>query len=109
MPCVSFCADASGERRERQQRAMDGAAAAAAYPDDLQDVVLDRPGEEVGCDALLLGRNDVHGHHRQHGAVHRHAHAHLVEGDAVKEHLMGDRERGEGHRMCSGRGPKGRG
>ncbi len=38
-------------------------------------------------DALLLGRDDVAGEHRQHRAVHRHRHRHLVERDAVEEDL----------------------
>mmetsp|Transcript_31835 Transcript_31835/g.71655 ORF Transcript_31835/g.71655 Transcript_31835/m.71655 type:complete len:338 (+) Transcript_31835:1187-2200(+) len=42
-----------------------------------QNVVLDCPRELLGADPLLLGRHHVHGQHRQHGAVHRHAHRHL--------------------------------
>ena len=38
-------------------------------------------------DALLLGRDDVAREHRQHRAVHRHRHRHLVERDAVEEDL----------------------
>jgi hypothetical protein len=37
--------------------------------------------------ALFLGRDDVAGEHRQHGAVHGHRHAHLVERDAVEQDL----------------------
>ncbi len=48
----------------------------------LEDVVLDRAGELLGRHALLLGRDDVEGEDRQHRAVHRHRHGHLVEGDA---------------------------
>ena len=51
----------------------------------LEDVVLDGPAELLRLDALLLGRGDVERHHRQHGAVHGHADAHLVERDAVEE------------------------
>ena len=53
----------------------------------LEDVVLDRAGEVRLCDALLLGGDDVARQHRQHGAVHGHRHAHLVERDAVEEQL----------------------
>jgi hypothetical protein len=53
----------------------------------LEDVVLDGPRELVLGDALLLGSDDVAGEHRQHGAVHRHRDAHLVERDAVEEDL----------------------
>ena len=38
-------------------------------------------------DALLLGRDDVAGQHRQHGAVHGHRYGHLVERDAVEQDL----------------------
>ena len=37
--------------------------------------------------ALLLGGDDVAGEHRQHRAVHRHRHRHLVERDAVEQDL----------------------
>ncbi len=53
----------------------------------LQDVVLDRPRELRGRHALLLGRDDVEGHDRQHGPVHGHRHGHLVERDPVEENL----------------------
>ena len=51
----------------------------------LEDVVLDRPRELLRLHPLLLGRGDVEREHRQHGAVHRHRHRHLVERDAVEE------------------------
>ena len=38
-------------------------------------------------DALLLAGDDEAGEHRQHRAVHRHRHRHLVERDAVEEDL----------------------
>ena len=38
-------------------------------------------------DALLLAGDDEAGQHGQHGAVHRHRHRHLLEGDAVEEDL----------------------
>ena len=38
-------------------------------------------------DALLLAGDDEAGQHREHGAVHRHRHRHLLEGDAVEEDL----------------------
>ena len=53
----------------------------------LQDVVLDGAGELVLGDALLLRGDDVEGHHRQDGAVHRHRDRHLVERDAVEQDL----------------------
>ena len=40
-----------------------------------------------GCDSLLFGGHDIEGHDGQHGAVHRHRHRHLVEGNLVEEHL----------------------
>ncbi len=51
----------------------------------LEDVVLDGPGEVLGLHALLLGRHDVERHDRQHGAVHRHRDAHLVQRDPLEE------------------------
>jgi hypothetical protein len=39
-------------------------------------------------DALFLGGDDVERHDRQHGAVHGHRHAHLVERDAVEQVRM---------------------
>src|SRR5690606_38123652 len=53
----------------------------------LEDVVLQGARQLVGGHALLLGGDDVHGHHRQHGAVHGHGHGHLVEGDVGEEDL----------------------
>ena len=41
----------------------------------------------VLVDALLLAGDDEAGEHRQHRAVHRHRHRHLVERDAVEEDL----------------------
>ena len=44
--------------------------------------------ESCSCgDALLLGRDDVAGQHRQHGAVHGHRHRDPVERDAVEQDL----------------------
>ena len=43
------------------------------------------PAELLRLHPLLLGRGDVERQHRQHGAVHRHRHRHLVERDAVEE------------------------
>ena len=51
----------------------------------LEDVVLDGPRELFRLHPLLLGGHDVERQHRQHGAVHRHRHAHLVERDPVEE------------------------
>ena len=53
----------------------------------LEDVVLDGPRELALRHALLLGRDDVAGEHRQHRAVHRHRHADLVERNAVEQDL----------------------
>ena len=61
-----------------------------------EDVVLDRAGELRRRDALLLGRDDVEREHRQHGAVHRHRDAHLVQRDAV-EQLPHVQDRVDGH------------
>ena len=41
----------------------------------------------LGRHALLLGRHDVERQDRQHGAVHGHRHAHLVERDAREQGL----------------------
>ena len=45
------------------------------------------PRQLVLRHALLLGRDDVAGQHRQHRAVHRHRHRHLVQRDAVEQDL----------------------
>ena len=45
---------------------------------------------------LLLGGDDVEREHREHGAVHRHRHAHLVERDVV-EQLAHVEDRVDGH------------
>ena len=70
----------------------------------LEDVVLDGPGELLGLDALLLGRDDVEREHRQHRAVHRHRHAHLVQRDAVEElaHVVDRVDRHAGHADVAG-------
>ncbi len=74
----------------------------------LEDVVLNRPRELIESHALLLGRDDVEGHHRQHGAVHGHRHRDAVERDAVEQHFhvqhrvhrhAGFADIGEGARM----------
>jgi hypothetical protein len=53
----------------------------------LEDVVLDGAAQLVLRHALLFGRHHVAGQHGQHGAVHGHAHADLVQRDAVEEDL----------------------
>jgi hypothetical protein len=53
----------------------------------LEDVVLDGAGELFLAHPLLLGGHDVAGEHRQHGPVHGHGDAHLVERDAVEQDL----------------------
>ena len=64
-----------------------------------EDVVLDRAGELLGLDALLLRRDDVEREDGQHGAVHRHRHRHLVERDAVEQlaHVVDRVDRDPGH------------
>ena len=52
-----------------------------------EDVVLDRPRELVLAHALFFGRDDVAREHRQHRAVHRQRHRHLLERDAVEQDL----------------------
>ena len=56
-----------------------------AHHELFEDVVLDGPGQLLRLHPLLLGRDDVERQHRQHGAVHRHRDAHLVQRDAVEE------------------------
>ena len=46
----------------------------------LEDVVLDGPAQLALRRALFLRRDDVERHDRQHGAVHRHRHAHASSG-----------------------------
>ncbi len=82
-----------GDDPHRRRRRVD-----VRVPDHelLEHVVLDRAGELLRLDALLLGGDDVEREHRQHGAVHRHRHAHLVERDAV-EQLAHVEDRVDGH------------
>ena len=58
-----------------------------AHHEFLQNVVLNGAGQRRGRHALLLGGDDVTGHHRQHGAVHGHGDGHLIEGNAVEQDL----------------------
>ena len=58
-----------------------------AHHELLQDVVLDGALQLFRRHALLFRRHDVEGHDGQHGTVHGHAHAHLVQRDAVEEDL----------------------
>ena len=53
----------------------------------LEDVVLDGPVELRLAHPLLFGGDDEHGEHRQHGAIHGHRHAHLIERDTVEQDL----------------------
>ena len=53
----------------------------------LQDVVLDRPRELLRLHALLQGRDDVEGEHREHRAVHRHGNTDTIQRDAGEERL----------------------
>ena len=70
----------------------------------LEDVVLDGPGERLLRHALFLRRDDVERHHRQHGAVHGHRHAGLVERDAVEQrpHVVDGIDRHAGHADIAG-------
>ena len=56
-----------------------------AHHELFEDVVLDRAAELLRRHALLLGRDDVERHDRQHRAVHGHRHGHLVERDAGEQ------------------------
>ena len=53
----------------------------------LEDVVLDGAAQLILCNALLLGGHHVARQHRQHRAIHGHAHADLVEGNLVEQDL----------------------
>ena len=53
----------------------------------LQNIVLNGSGQQLLIDALLLGRDDVEGEHRQHRAVHGHGNRHLVERDLVEQNF----------------------
>ncbi len=70
----------------------------------LEDVVLDGPSQLLAGHPLLLGGHDIERHHRQHRAVHRHRHAHLVEGDAVEElaHVVDRVDGNTGHADVAG-------
>jgi hypothetical protein len=50
-----------------------------------EDIVLDGAAEARPRDALLLAGRDEHGEDRQHRAVHRHRHRHLVERDLIEQ------------------------
>jgi len=52
-----------------------------------EDVVLDGAGKLFRLDALLFGGHDIEGHDGDHGAVHGHGDAHLVQGDMIEEDL----------------------
>ncbi len=56
-----------------------------AHHELFQNVILNGAGEFFGRNALLFTRDDEIRHDRDHGAVHRHRHAHLVERNAGKE------------------------
>ena len=70
-----------------------------AHHELLEDVVLDRAAELGLRGALLLGGDDVHAQHRQHGAVHGHRDRDLVQGDRVEEdlHVLDGIDRHAGH------------
>ena len=58
--------DVGDDAHRRQRRVDEG----VAHHELFQDVVLNRATQLRLVDALLLGGDDVHGNHRQHGAVH---------------------------------------
>ena len=58
-----------------------------AHHELFEDVVLDGAAELVLAHALLFGGHHITGQHRQHRAVHGHADAHLVQRNAVEQHL----------------------
>src|SRR5204863_535248 len=58
-----------------------------AHHELLEDVVLDGALQLFRWHALLFRRDDEEGHDGQHGAVHGHAHAHLVQRDMIEEDL----------------------
>ena len=70
----------------------------------LEDVVLDGAGQLLRGHPLLLGRHDVERQYGQHGAVHGHRHAHLVQRDAVEElaHVVDGVDRHPGHADVAG-------
>ena len=90
-----------GDDPHRRRRRVD---VGVADHELLEDVVLDGPGQLLGRDALLLGRHDVEREDRQHRAVHRHRHAHLVQRDAVEElaHVVDRVDRHTGHADVAG-------
>ena len=64
-----------------------------------ENVVLDRAGEFLRRNALFFGGDDEQREDRQHRAVHRHRHAHLVERDAGEQraHVVDRVDRDAGH------------
>ena len=52
-----------------------------------QDIVLDRSAELIERTALLESGHNIEGHDRQHRTVHRHRHRHLVQRNAIEQHL----------------------
>ena len=58
-----------------------------AHHELLENVVLDRSAQLVLRHALLFGRHHVAGQHRQHGAVHGHGDADLVQRNLVEQDL----------------------
>ena len=70
-----------------------------AHHELFEDVVLDGARELFRIDALLFRRNDVERENGQHGSVHRHRNAHLVERDAVEKdaHVLDGVDGDTGH------------
>ena len=75
-----------------------------AHHEFFKNVVLNRAGELVGRDALLLRRDNEQSQHRQHGAVHGHRDAHLIERNAVEQraHVVDRVDGDSGHADVAG-------
>ena len=80
-------------RRERKEVAHDAhrrlrrVDVSIAHHELFQNVVLNGAAQLFRLDALLLRRNNVERHHRQHRAVHRHGNRNLVERNLIEEDL----------------------
>ena len=53
----------------------------------LENVILKGARQRFLADSLLLSRNDVHGEHRQYGAIHGHGDRDLIERDAIEKNF----------------------
>ena len=91
-----FCDDKREDVRDDLHRGRRRVDVRVPHHELFEDVVLDGPGELLERHALLLGSDDVEREDRQHRAVHRHRHAHLVERDPVEEDVHVE-DRVDGH------------